>query len=123
MANLTSGGTESTAAAIGAAVLAASGIDPQTLLWSACGSTIGMTLAPQTSRYRAVALFVAVVFFCAMVGDLFALHYFSTHQQVSHWRNGAAAVSAAVFHPIFQAVTQNVPSIFEWLLKRAGIKQ
>ena len=123
MANFTTGATDSTAAAIGAAVLAASGLDPQTLLWSACGSTIGMTLAPQTSRYRAIALFVAVMFFCAMVGDLFALHYFGTHPQVSHWRNGASAASAAVFHPIFQAVTQNVPSIFEWLLKRAGIKQ
>lgn len=123
MANITSAGAESTAAAIGSAILAASGLDPQTLLWSACGSTIGMTLAPQTSRYRAVALFVAVVFFCAMVGDLVALHYFSGHQAVSHWRNGASAVAAAVFHPIFQAVTQNLPSIFEWLLRRAGIKQ
>jgi hypothetical protein len=120
MADATQAGIDAAAAAIGAAIVGVTGVDAHTLFYTAAGASLGMTVAPPCSRMRAAALFVSVVLFCSLMGDLAAFHYFRSDY---HYRWGIAAILAAVFHPLFQALTASLPSIFDWLLKRAGVKQ
>lgn len=108
------------AAAIGAGftafMLAAIGIEPQALFWSLIGSTLGLSLAPVTTRFRAVTLFAAVVFAAALLGSWLA-HYYEMAWMA---RNGFSLIVATLFHPIFTAAVAKVPDLVSFFIDRKG---
>lgn len=109
------------AAGLGAVFVAWVGLEPQAIVWGLVGAVFGVPLAPPAGRFRTVALFLAVVFACAMLGTWAAEHF---HGGSKFARNGWALVLAAVFHPMLAALVQAVPALLQAFLKtRAGGQQ
>lgn len=106
-----------TSAGLGAMILATLGVEPQALLWSAVGASIGLTVAPPASRWRAMLTFTAVVMLAALAGTYVAEHHAAGSTVV---RNASAAAVAALFHPLFQAAVSALPQLLSALTARFG---
>ena len=104
-------------AGLGAMILATLGVEPQALLWGAVGASIGLTVAPQASRWRAMLTFCAVVMLAALAGTYIAAHHADGSAVV---RNAGAAAVAALFHPLFQAAVSALPQLLSALTARFG---
>src|SRR5437762_497251 len=63
-------------AGAGAVVVAMLGVEPQALVWGAVGAAIGLGFATKTGRFRAAAIFFAVVMACALLGTLISTRWF-----------------------------------------------
>ncbi len=100
-------------------LVAAFGLDTQTVLWALMGSVLGVTLAPPASRIYAIFLFVAATLTCALGATVISAAYFS-NTPLS--RNISAVVLAALFHPIFKAFIGRVPVMIEaWTARISAI--
>lgn len=109
------------AAGLGAAFVTWVGLEPQALVWGLVGAIFGVPLAPPAGRWRTVAVFLAVVCACAMLGTWAAEHFHGGSRMA---RNGWAMVLAAVFHPALAALVQAVPAVLQAFLKaRTGGQQ
>lgn len=110
----------SLAAGVGAFIVTSIGVQPQPLFWALIGATLGLSLAAEAGRLRAVSVFVAVIFASALIGSWAAHHVDAT----DFGRNGLSLVVAALFHPIFSAAIAQVPavvaSIGAWFANRRG---
>lgn len=106
-------------AGIGAVIVAILGVEPQTLIYGFVGASIGISFAPQAGRVRTAFLFLAVVMACALLGTWVAERYFESRHIA---RNGVALLTAIVFHPLLSGVVANIPSLIDWVLKKAGVK-
>ena len=104
-------------AGLGAMILATLGVEAQSLMWGAVGASIGLTVAPPASRWRAMLSFVAVVMLSALAGTYIAEHHGAGSAVV---RNAAAAAVAALFHPLFQAAVAGVPQLIAMITARLG---
>lgn len=98
---------------ITAAVFAVLGVEPQALVWSMVGAIFGAPLAPPAGRLRQVAVFVAVVLACALLGHWAAD---SWHDGSVRARNAWCLISAAVFHPASSAFVSSVPGAVRALI-------
>lgn len=107
-----------TSAGFAAIFMSAIGIEPQPVFWGLIGATLGLSLATQVGRWRAVAVFVCVVLTSALVGTLIATGYF---QGSTGWRNVTSLIVAVFFHPIFSALVAAVPGIVQAGLRRLGL--
>jgi hypothetical protein len=107
-------------AAGGAALLSALGIEPQPLLWALIGATLGLTAAPQSSRFRACCVFVCAVLASALLGTWIAtaLADASTRKLAT---SGASLVMGALFQPVFTSASAAVPQAVKSLLRRVGL--
>lgn len=93
--------------------MAAFGVETQTLVAALVGGTIGVSLAPPTSRVRAVFLFFAVVLACATFGTFLSDQFFSSSRIA---RNFCATSMGILFHPLLSAAIAGVPVAFTALL-------
>lgn len=117
MTDPTTTAATATSAGLGAMILATLGVEPQALLWGAVGASIGLTVAPPASRWRAMLTFTAVVMLAALAGTYVAEHHAEGSAVV---RNASAAAVAALFHPLFQAAVAGVPQLIAILTARFG---
>jgi hypothetical protein len=99
---------------VSAWVLAALGVHPQALAYALFGSVIGATFAPKTSRWRAAAVFVAVVASGAELGSWIALSYWPGDNPLA--RNGCALVLSMLFHPLLTVVIGRLPALGDRIL-------
>lgn len=100
-------------------VVATLGVEPQALFAAGMGAGAGMAIAPGLGRWKAAVTFLCTIGLCAVVGTWMAQAYGGG----SIARNAAAAVLAAVFHPLFSVAIQRIPEIFDGLMKKVGLKQ
>lgn len=105
-------------AGLGAALLAALGLEPGPLFWALVGASLGMSFAAATTRGRAAIVFVAVVLACSLFGAWLAQRYFAG-EPLS--RNAFACVLAIVFHPALNALITRLPAALDGLMKKFGI--
>lgn len=123
MADFTTSALEATAAAIVTATLAASGVEPQALVYAGFGATIGMGATPPAGRLRAVCMFAAITLLCAALGTFVEHHWYPGERSM---RNFMAGVSAALAYPVLGAVMANVPPFiaeaFNGLLRLLKLK-
>lgn len=117
MTDPTAAAATAASAGVGALILATLGVEPQALLWGAVGASIGLTVAPPSSRMRAWATFAAVVLLSALAGTYVA-HEHMADSTVA--RNAVSAAVAALFHPLFTAAVAGVPSLVQRLTDRIG---
>ncbi len=108
----------SVAAGIAAITLAALGVEPQALVYAAMGGFAGMAVAPNLGRWKAVLTFGCVMCLCAAFGTWCAQHYGGNLVA----RNLVAGGSAAVFHPLFSVIVQQLPDAWAGLLRKFGLK-
>lgn len=108
------------AAGIGAATVAVLGLEPQALVWGFVGASIGISTAPAAGRMRAIAVFLAVVLAAALLGSWAAEHFFEARGVA---RNAWCLLLGISFHPLMTVAVQNIPGVFEALLRRLGVKQ
>lgn len=106
-------------AGAGAVFVAAIGVDPQQLVWGGIGSIIGAGMAGEMGRWRAIAVFVAVVLLSALLGTAAAVHWFGG---AVLWRNVCSAVCALFFHPLIAAVVGLLPKVLEAALARVAVQ-
>ncbi len=100
-------------------LVAAFGLDTQTVLWALTGSVLGVTLAPPASRIYAMFLFVAATLACALGATAISAAYFANNALS---RNICAVVLAALFHPIFKSLIGRVPVMIEaWTARISAI--
>jgi hypothetical protein len=102
-------------AGLGAMVLNTLGVHPQALLWALIGATLGMSLAPQASRMRAVAVFACVVLSSALLGTWVARTYADGSLIAS---DVVALLLAIAFHPLLIAFLNGAPAFLAGWLKR-----
>lgn len=95
-------------AGAGALLLTALGVHPQPLFWALVGATLGMSLATQASRLRAVLVFACVVLASALLGTWVARSYFDGSLVAA---DGAALLLAVAFHPLLIAFTSAAPAL------------
>lgn len=107
-----------TGAGVGALIMAAIGVEPQPIFWALIGATLGLSLAGDSGRLRAIAVFACVVLSSALVGTLMAEAYFADGKG---WRNAISLVIAALFHPLFSAFVAAVPGLIQAGLRRIGL--
>lgn len=96
-------------AGVGAVALTALGVHPQPLFWALVGATLGLSLAPQADRLRAVAVFACVVLSSALLGTWAARTYWDGSLLAA---DGAAWLLAVAFHPLLIAFLNAVPTLF-----------
>lgn len=120
MAEPTSSGAVGAAIGAGAlaGMLAALGIGAQPLFWALVGATLGMSVAPQTSRARACIVFACSVLASALLGTHLAQEFMDDARGAA---NVAAFVMGALFHPLLGAATNAVPTVIAALLRRFGL--
>jgi len=104
-------------AGIGALVLTTLGVEPQALLWGGIGASIGVTVAPQAGRVRAVLTFAAVVLLSALFGTYLA-HEHLAGSTVA--RNACSAALGCLFHPLFSAAVAGLPTLVAKITDRIG---
>jgi len=117
MSDPTAAAAIAASAGIGALVLTTLGVEPQALLWGGIGASIGITVAPQTGRVRAVLTFAAVVLLSALFGTYLAYAHLAGSAVA---RNACAGALGALFHPLFTAAVAGVPSLVSRLTARFG---
>jgi hypothetical protein len=91
------------------------GVHPQPLFWALVGATLGMSLAPQAGRSRAVAVFACVVLASALLGTWAARTYVDGSLLAA---DGVSLLMAVAFHPLLIAFLNAVPSFFGGWIKR-----
>ena len=101
-----------------AALMASIGLEPAPLFWALAGASLGMSFAVATARYRAVAVFIAVVLCSSLFGSWIAQQYFGG-APIS--RNVFACGLAIFFHPLLQAAVLRLPVVFDSLLRKLGL--
>lgn len=104
-------------AGAGAAFVAATGVDPQQLVWGGIGSIVGAGMAGEMGRWRAIAVFVAVVFLSALIGTAIAAEAF---KGALLWRNTLSALVAVLFHPMLASLVAFLPKVFGAVLARVS---
>lgn len=102
-------------AGLGAMVLNTLGVHPQALLWALIGATLGMSLAPQASRLRAVAVFACVVLSSALLGTWVARTYADASLMAA---DVVALLMAIAFHPLLIAFLNGAPALLSGWIKR-----
>lgn len=112
MAEPTSAVATSMAFGVGALITAAFGVETQALVASLVGATLGVSLAPPSSKVRAVLVFIAVVLACATIGTFVSDAYMAGSRI---GRNFAATTSGIVFHPMLTAIVDQLPKWLETL--------
>lgn len=104
---------QATAAGAAALFVAATGVEPQAVLWGLIGAIFGVTLAKPSGRFYAMAVFVAATFACALLGTLAGDYMKPGSAPV---RNGCALVLGAGFHPLLSAFIGAVPDLLSWAI-------
>lgn len=106
-------------AGLGSVTAAVLGVEPQALVLAVIGCGIGIGFAPRSGRVRAVLLFVAVVAACAVLGTWAAAQWFGASPLA---RNGISLILGIAFHPLLGVMIARIPSTFDALLGRLGLK-
>jgi len=123
MADVTTTATDAVGAGILAGVVATTGVDPQVLIYTGMGATLGMGAAPPAGRFRAVCMFAAVTLLGAALGHFVEHHFYPGELAV---RNLSGGVAAALAYPILGAMMANVPpfiaSALDGLLRLLRLK-
>lgn len=117
MAEPTSSATAISAGLL-AAVLASLGLSAQPLFWALIGATLGMSVAPNTGRFRAAIVFTCAVLSSALLGTYAAQMYLPN---VPLGSNVAALLLGTLFHPLLASASNAVPRIIDAVLKRFGV--
>jgi MFS family permease len=102
----------SVAAGVSAVTVAALGIEPQQILWSAVGASIGIVGTKPATRVRAVVVFIATVLAGALLATA-AAHYW---QLGTLARNLIALALGPVFPVAQERLAERVPSVVDWAL-------
>lgn len=118
-ADVTTNAAVAAAASAGAFTVATLNVDPQLLIYSACGAFLGMSLAPAAGRVRAILTFIAVVLLCAQWGHA-AAEGMNWHGQGA--RNAIAAAFAVVFHPLLSEIVKALPTVVDGALRLLRLK-
>jgi hypothetical protein len=105
-----------------AALLAALGIAPQPMFWAVIGSTLGMSLAPQTGRLRACVVYACAALSSALLGAYIGQRFLES-DKIPIAANAASLLLGAMFHPLLAAATNAVPTIINAVLERFGLKE
>lgn len=108
MAISTADATAATAAGVASVTVSMLGVEPQLLVYAACGAFVGLSSAPQTGRWRAIGTFLAVVLLSAAFGhgaaDWLEL-------QSAGAARALAGVFGLVFHPLAAVVIKTLPDL------------
>jgi MFS-type transporter involved in bile tolerance (Atg22 family) len=94
------------------------GVEPQAVLWGMVGAIFGAPLAPPAGRMRQVAVFLAVMLICALLGTWAAEEW---HAGSTRARNVWAAALAFGFHPLSAAFVGALPDLARSFF--AGVSQ
>lgn len=111
--------TTAVGAAIGAGVMAAIGIEPQPMYWALVGASLGLSAAASAGRGRAIAVFLAVMMCCSLLGTWVSAKYFGG-ETLS--RNVCACVLAIFFHPLLNASVERLPRVLDAIFKKLGVE-
>lgn len=104
---------------LSAGILALTGIEPQPIFWALLGATVGLSLAPATTRLRAAIVFIAVVLLSALGGTFLTSVAFSVQAAfVPLTRNAFSAIIAMLFHPLLTAFVNSIPAVVKWAVSR-----
>lgn len=103
------------ATGISALVVSTLGVPLSLVGWGLVGSTIGASLAPSSSRWRALAVFVAATLSCALFGAIVGPHWFVGEPRAA---SAAACVAGIIFHPVIAAVVGHIPALGAWFVGR-----
>jgi hypothetical protein len=106
------------AAGFGTVVVAAIGVEPRPLFWALVGATLGLSMAAQTSRSRAVIVFVCVVLAAALAGTWLSLQLLAGNEV---GRDLLALLVAGLFHPLFGAAAGAAPRVIDGVLRKFGL--
>lgn len=104
-------------AGAGAAFVAATGVDPIAIVCASIGAIVGVGAAQESGRWRAILVFVAVVFLSALIGTAIAAEAF---KGALLWRNTLSALVAVLFHPMLASLVAFLPKVFEAVLARVS---
>lgn len=108
------------AAGISAVIVALIGVEPQTLFWALVGCGLCSPATPKSGLGRGVLTFVMAMLASALLGTFLAAIYFAANLQLA--TKVCSLVLGLVFHPLMAAVVTSIPSIWDGILKRIGIK-
>lgn len=126
MSEPTFGTLTAVVAGITAVVVSLIGVEPQVLFWAFVGGSLGIPVAPKSGRVRATMAFILVVLASSMLGTLVASEYFSgpasTPARAALASKGFSLLIALVFHPLLSVVVSSIPSIWDGLLRKIGLK-
>lgn len=115
MAISTADAASAAAAGVASVTVSMLGVQPQLLVYAACGAFVGLMWAPPVGRWRAIGTFVAVVLLSAVSGHAAA-------EWLNMTATGApralAGVVGLLFHPLAGAAVKLLPSVMEMFAAR-----
>jgi hypothetical protein len=114
---------EQSASAVAAGVAAVTfglfGIAPHALVAAFAGGCIGLIFAREVGRYKAMAVFVGVVFVAAFVATWIAQAQYASSMEA---RNAIAGILAAIAHPTLSALIDQLPRLLSGWAEKLGAK-
>lgn len=115
MAISTADAASAAAAGVASVTVSMLGVEPQLLVYAACGAFVGLMYAPPAGRWRAIGVFCAVVLLAAAFGHAAAEYWAMTGAGAPR---AMAGVVGLVFHPLLGAAVRAIPAVLEMFAAR-----
>lgn len=103
---------------VATAVISQLGLEPGPLFWALAGASLGMSFAASTTRFKAAAVFIAVVLCCSLFGAWIATQFFGGALLS---RNAFSCGLAILFHPLLNGVVAQIAPAIKGLRNKLGI--
>jgi hypothetical protein len=118
--SVTEQGATAVAAGVAAVTVGLFGIAPHALVAAFAGGCIGLLFAREVGKYKAIAVFLGVVFVAAFVGTWIAEAQYAQSMEA---RNAISGILAAVAHPMLSGLIEQLPSLLRGWAEKLGAKQ